>query len=164
MKKLLFVLICISIICACSKTETIPFEVEFIGSYTSVTVDEECGDSWMHVINDGEGTGTIGSFTNHFDFCAEINQGNYPGNHMISHFIATNGDTLHVRCAGKVVEGRLDDHPEYVVSYWRDPFEILGGSGRFEGATGEGVTDDYNSNKDENSHHSWKGTITLIKK
>ena len=63
----------------------------------------------------------------------------------------------------EVITGRLEDHPDYVVSYWRDPFEILGGTGRFEGAFGGGMTDDYNSSEDTNSHHHWKGTITMKK-
>ncbi|MBP1668794.1 MAG: hypothetical protein H6Q21_1160, partial [Bacteroidetes bacterium] len=47
--------------------------------------------------------------------------------------------------------------------YWRDPFEILGGTGKFKGATGKGTTDDYNSSEDPYSHHHWTGTITLLK-
>ncbi len=57
----------------------------------------------------------------------------------------------------------MEDHPDHVVSYWRDPYKILGGTGKFEGATGEGMTDDYNSSEDQNSHHHWKGTMTLLK-
>ena len=64
---------------------------------------------------------------------------------------------------GAVLPGRLDDHPEEVVSYWRDPFVILGGTGRFEDASGGGMTDDYNSSEDNNSHHHWVGTITMKK-
>ena len=59
--------------------------------------------------------------------------------------------------------GRLDDHPEYVTSWWKDPWEITGGTGRFEGATGSGYTDDYNSAIDPYSHHRWTGTITMLK-
>ena len=44
---------------------------------------------------------------------------------------------------------------------WRDPFVFKGGTGRFEGASGGGKTDDYNSSEDPNSHHHWKGTIRL---
>jgi len=43
------------------------------------------------------------------------------------------------------------------------PFVILGGTGRFEGATGGGMTDDYNSSEDPYSHHQWVGKITLVK-
>ena len=152
----------------CQRMETLPFEAEFTGTYTSIQPDSiKCGPGpWLYIIVDCSGTETtLGNFTTHFEFCAD-DQGYYPGKqgkHKVAHMIADNGDTLFVSCAGQVLEGRQEDHPEYVVSYWRDPFEILGGTGKFEGATGEGMTDDYNSSKDENSHHHWTGTITMLK-
>ena len=149
----------------CQRTETVPFDAEFTGTYTAVYEDSViCGPSpSMRIIVDCSGKGTaLGNFTTHFEFCAD-DQGYYPGKQMVAHMIADNGDTLFVSCAGQVLEGRQDDHPEHVVSYWRDPFKILGGTGKFKGATGEGMTDDYNSSEDQNSHHRWKGTITLVK-
>ena len=56
--------------------------------------------------------------------------------------------------------------PNYALSYFKDPFEITGGTGRFEGATGGGMTNDYNFvGKDGIVHtsHHWQGTITLKK-
>jgi hypothetical protein len=147
------------------KTVTIPFKADFIGNYVSVDVSTICGDyPWMRVINEGEGTGThLGKFTHHMDFCCEIEQGFYPGDYMNAYFVAANGDTLFVACAGQVINGRAQDQPEYVTSYFRDPFVILGGTGRFKGATGNGMTDDYNSSVDAYSHHHWTGRITLLK-
>lgn len=66
-------------------------------------------------------------------------------------------------CEGRVIEGKTEEHPSSVIEYWQDDFEILGGTGKFEGATGKGKTDDYNNSEDPNSHHHWKGTISLIK-
>jgi hypothetical protein len=48
-------------------------------------------------------------------------------------------------------------------NFAKDPFKILGKTGRFKGASGSGMTDDYNSDLDPYSHHHWKGTITLVK-
>ena len=62
------------------------------------------------------------------------------------------------------MEGKTDVHPAFVTSYWKGDFEILGGTGKYEGATGRGKTDDYNSSKDPNSHHNWNGTIHLVTK
>ncbi len=76
---------------------------------------------------------------------------------------SADGDTLFVPGIGRVLDGRLDGHPAFVVSYWRDPFVIPGGTGKYEEATGEIVTDDYNSSEDPNSHHHRKGTITMKK-
>ena len=82
---------------------------------------------------------------------------------MEAYFVAANGDSLFVYVSGQVIGGRMDDHPDYVVSYFRDPFIIKDGTGRFKGATGGGTTDDYNSSQDIYSHHHWVGTITMMK-
>ncbi len=144
---------------------TLPFKADFLGNYVGIEPSAICGeDSWMMITNEGGGTGTfLGNFTHHFEFCCELATGIYPGAYMKSYFVAANGDTLIVACAGQVKEGRAPDQPEYVVSYFRDPFVILGGTGRFKGATGKGKTNDYNSSLDANSHHHWKGIITLVK-
>jgi hypothetical protein len=149
------------------KTITEPFTADFIGNYTYVGPDTlpnpKCTDpftTWRAIV-DGNGTGTpIGDFTMHFDFCGD-SLGNY-GN-VYAYMVTADGDSLFISCAGRVIDGTLDDHPAYVTSYWRYPFKILGGTGKFKGATGKGMTDDYNSSEDPNSHHHWSGTITLIK-
>jgi len=165
MKKKLprFVLVLtVLMVVSCQGPKTMPFEADFTGTYVSVAPDSlECGPACMRVIVDALGENEImGKFTTHFDFCVD-KDGNYPGNRMVAYMIAENGDSLYVSCAGQVIEGRQDDHPEFVVSYFRDPFEILGGSGKFNNASGSGMTDDYNSSEDANSHHRWMGSITL---
>jgi hypothetical protein len=169
---LLTTLFCLSIfLISCNrsksslKTTTEPFKVDFIGSYTYVGPDtlpnRRCTDpltTWRAVV-DGKGTGTPGDFTVHFDFCGDA-ESNYGNVHAWMGF--GKGDTLFVSGSGRVMEGRLANHPTFVTSYWRDPFEILGGTGKFDGAKGSGTTDDYNSSLDPNSHHHWEGTITLV--
>lgn len=180
--KFIFMAACISLLFACTKTDnslgtdtsgnplksaradpktvTVPFKADFTGTYTYVGTSEKCGDSLIQVIVDLKGTGThLGNFTGNFNFCA----GEAGYGPTDSYMIAANGDILYVSCAGQVHEGRLADHPPYVISYWRDPFVISGGTGRFEGATGSGMTDDFNSSLDPYSHHHWSGTITLVK-
>lgn len=143
-------------------TVTLPFEAYFTGEYMYVGPGETCKDpQFLQVIVDFKGTAThLGKITGNFDFCCDAESNYGP---TTSFMLAANGDKLFVSCAGRVIDGRLDDHPEYVTSYWRDPFVITGGTGRFEGATGSGITDDYNSSLDPNSHHHWKGEITLLK-
>jgi hypothetical protein len=147
------------------KTVTLPFRADFTGNYVGMEPSLLCGeDSWLMITNEGGGTGTLlGNFTHHIEFCCDVVTGIYPGNHMKAYFVAANGDSLFVACAGQVIEGRAEDQPDYVTSYFRDPFVILGGTGRFKGATGKGRTNDYNSSLDANSHHHWRGTITLVK-
>lgn len=147
-----------------TKTEKHPFDATFTGVYTSVDQDvSACGEyPWVRVINDGNGTDAIlGKFTHHFDFCADMDSGFYPGKQMAAYLIDENNDTLFISSAGRVMGGRMDDHPEHVISFWRDPFKIMGGTGRYAGASGSGMTDDYNSSLDTNSHHHWVGTIVL---
>ena len=160
---------------------TVPFKADFVGNYLNgAGPNSECGDCpvdeegnpigpecWVIVLNDGEGTAThLGKFTHHFEFCAEVFSGIYPGptDHMDAWFVAANGDKLFVYVSGQVLPGRLDHHPEDVNSYFKDKWEILGGTGRFEGASGSGWTDDYNRDSyPENSFHHWTGTITMVK-
>jgi hypothetical protein len=148
-------------------TITLPFKADFTGNYMENTGIDEivCGVyPVIRVFNEGGGTAALlGRFTHHFDFCCNNETGEYPLGHMVAYFVAANGDTLFVACAGQVIPGRAEGQPEYVNSYFRDPFIILGGTGRFEGASGSGMTDDYNSDLDPYSHHHWAGTITLVK-
>ncbi|HUW93993.1 MAG TPA: hypothetical protein VMV74_12570 [Bacteroidales bacterium] len=146
-------------------TVTVPFKADFVGNYDDVSVNATCGDfPNMMVTNTGGGTGShLGNFTHYFEFCCDVISGYYPLGHMVAYLTAANGDVLFVSCEGQVIDGRAEDHPDYVISYFRDPFVILGGTGRFAGAKGSGMTDDYNSSLDPYSHHHWTGTITLIK-
>jgi len=155
-------------------TVTVPFKADFVGTYMYGGPEASCGEwnppaglFWGMVINEGGGTAThLGKFTHYFEFCCDFLNGVYPGptNHMVAWFTAADGDILYVSCAGVVLNGRLDYHPEDVNSYFKDPFVILGGTGRFEGATGSGYTDDYNRDAyPENSFHHWRGTITMVK-
>ena len=102
----------------------------------------------------------MGKFTGNFSFCVDGNTGEYGPSD--SYMVAANRDILYVSIQGQVIGVREDDHPEHVTSYWRDPFVILGGTGRFKVATGGGMSDDYNSSLDDNSHLHWNGTITMV--
>jgi len=146
-------------------TET--FDAEFIGDYDYTGPDtlmpKKCSDSlaiWRAIVNCQGTSDFMGEIKVHFDFCGYEN-GNY-GN-TYSYFLDNSKDTLFVSCEGTVIAGRLEEHPSFVTSYWKDDFVILGGTGKFEGATGNGKTDDYNSSEDPNSHHHWIGTITYKK-
>jgi len=150
-----------------SETITLGFNLVFTGTYDYQGPDvEKCGEfpPMVNVINNGEGTGThFGKLTSHFDFCVDITDSSYPNNFEEAYFMDKNGDKLYVYVEGFVLGGRETGMPSFATSYFKDPFEILGGTGRFEGATGYGMTNDYNSANDYNSHHHWKGKITLIK-
>lgn len=185
--KFLLVAVCMSLVVTCSKnfeteeeisdaqlksgkthTVTVPFKAEFVGAYmpTSGVDPDMCGEYPMvRVFNEGGGTAThLGKFTHYFDFCVNDMTGEYPFDHMEAYFVAANGDSLFVYVSGQVMDGRLDHHPADVNSYFTDEWIILGGTGKFKGATGSGMTDDYNRDSfPANSFHHWKGTITMMK-
>ena len=151
------------------QAEMVPqdFDATFLGTYTYAGPDtlanSKCtGDlaDWRAVV-DCQGTSNVlGDLTVHFDFCG--NQDGTYGN-TYAFMVDQNSDTLFVSIEGKVIQGKTDQHPAFVVSYWQDPFEILGGTGKYKGATGTGTSNDYNSSEDRNSHHFWKGTIAIAK-
>ena len=146
---------------------TIPFKADLIGVYELVEPDVNCGYSeenpfMYHVIVTANGTAThLGKTYAYFDFCCNVVTGVYGPADI--YLVAANGDMLFLSGEGQVMTGRLDSHPDYVNSYWKDPMIVLGGTGRFAGATGTFMTDDYNSDLDPNSHHHWTGTIILVK-
>jgi hypothetical protein len=149
------------------KPVTEPFVANFTGSYTYAGPDTlpnpKCGEqfaAWRAIVDGNGSEAHLGNFSVHFDFCGD-SLSNY-GN-CYAYMIAADGDSLFLDASGRVLDGRLDDHPAFVTSYWRDTINILGGTGKFSGATGKLLTDDYNSSEDPNSHHNWKGTITLLK-
>jgi len=149
-----------------SSISTEPFEANFTGEYVNIITGEDLTDCAKQfncrVEVSFEGTATqLGKISGMFSFCACGPNGEYDPTD--SYLVSEDGDTLFFTCYGRVIEGRLPDQPEYVTSYWRDPFTFQGGTGRFEGAAGGGTTDDYNSSEDPNSHHHWKGNITLKK-
>ncbi len=145
---------------------TLPFVANFTGNYVSMGPCETCGElPSMLVVNEGTGiSNMLGKFTHHLEFCCNAEKGFYPGGYIKGYLTASNGDRLDVVISGRVITGRSYGHPNFVTSYWRDPFTITGGTGRFKEARGCGFSDDYNSSLDPYSHHRWKGTITLVKR
>lgn len=191
-KLLLLIGIFVSLISGCSKDDltssdevqlksaqphlvTLPFTADFFNTFLEQTGpdpicgtwDPENGQFWMMIYGEGGGTAThLGKMTHHFEFCNDWVSGIYPGpsEYMKGYFVAANGDSLFVHIEGQVKDGRLDHHPEDVIAYFTDPWEILGGTGRFEGASGHGMTDDYiREPYPNNSYHHWTGEITLVK-
>lgn len=150
------------------ETVTLGFNLVFTGEYIKQAPDpDKCGSfpPFFNVINQGKGTGThFGKMKSHFDFCVDITDSSYPNAFEEAYFEDKDGDKLFVYVTGFVIPGRIAGMPSYASSYFVDPFTITGGTGKFEGATGNGYTNDYNSDKDEFSHHHWTGKITLKKK
>jgi len=165
------VIFMVLLISACNWTKnpkmvTVPFSADALGEYKYAGPDTlpnpKCtGDlsAWRAIV-DVKGSGTpIGNFTGHFDFCGDTVS--HYGN-VYAYLIAENGDTLFINTSGQVLPGRLEEHPEFVTSYWKDTIDITGGTGKYKEATGKVISDDYNSSEDPYSHHHWTGSITML--
>lgn len=154
------------------KELTLGFNILIDGEYLTIGPDSDNCPGLAKVTHQGEGTGThFKKLTSYFEFCVNPNDGTYPYDYMIGIFTDENGDELYVEIpSGQVINGRVPGMPSYAVSYFKDEFEIIGGTGKFDGATGGGFTNDYNYPVDEEGYiypnktrHHWQGTITLIK-
>lgn len=189
--KLLFFVAVISHFTSCNKSEdyfadndevlksaqpvvvTVPFEAHMLG--TPILIDyenSECAQQGnpVHVIAEAEGTAThMGKVHVTFDFCAGGQDPDIevphmtvgPGSYVLT---AANGDELFLHTeGGAVIFGRTDEHPDDVIDYWRYPYIITGGTGKFQGASGEIYSDDYDTSLNDQSVHNWTGEITLVK-
>ncbi|MBT8185457.1 MAG: hypothetical protein KJN76_11505 [Eudoraea sp.] len=152
------------------KMVTLGFNLVFTGNYEVPTHAANCDTGTFPVRNVGEGTGThFKKVTSLFEFCVRptpAGGGTYPEGYVNAYFEDEDGDQLFVYVEGEVIPGRLPGMPSYALSYFKDPFTILDGTGKFKDATGGGFTNDFNFlNKDDiqqTSHH-WQGTITMRK-
>ncbi len=146
----------------------VPFTAEAIGTYIfagpDTLEDPRCTgelSAWRAIV-EAHGTGDpVGDFTVYFDFCGDMES--HYGNGE-AYLVDESNDTLFLEVSGQVLDGRLDSHPEYVVSYWKDNIGIGGGTGKYADASGTLISDDFNSSLDNNSHHHWTGEITMREK
>ena len=143
------------------KMIAVPFRAEFTLHYVATYEDiNQCGEiPWMRVIVDGAGTEqNLGEITAYLEFCAQTATGVYLD--AKGWFITAQGDSLFIDTWGQIIPADEND-PPYYVNKWNDPFKFVRGTGRFEGATGGGMTNCFNSTKDDVSHHTWEGTLTM---
>ena len=156
------------------KTVNMGFEAILQGEIFSFdTEDTACADEGYmgRVLVQTTGDAThMGKVSTTFNFCAvgpenpdlPTPNGTYGG--FILEVTAANGDVLILSADGSaVITGKLDHHPDSVYEYWQDKLTVLGGTGKFEGASGVLTEDDYNSTLDVYTHHHFFGIITLIK-
>ena len=154
-------------------TVAIPFKARFETSLVSNVPNAACGTGARpHYLNTqaGEGQATgLGQMTWNGAFCQDITDlldGVHPGDmvpwqslgHMI--FTAANGDELWTTGGGDIVP---TDKPGYLFEFL-DPFVFVGGTGRFEGASGSGMTESYvPETAGAPVEHYWSGTLVLRK-
>lgn len=117
----------------------------------------------------GGGNAThLGNFTTTMGFCgSDLDYANGEGV-----FVAANGDELYIKIPAEGEIGHVLPlpyaHPLYEF-YFQDPFSFAGGTGRFEGASGGGMTESYvdlfddagNFIPEHRTDHKWTGTLIL---
>ena len=77
--------------------------------------------------------------------------------------VAAKGDKLFLDFGGSSGILNIGEYPDYVTDYWRDELKIMGGTGKFEGASGVLTESDYTTTIDDYTHHHIFGEITLVK-
>ena len=141
------------------KKETLNFEADFFTLLISFEEDAGCtAPKNFRNTQQGSGTATlIGNFTTQLTFC--VNPATFEYDNVQGSFVAENGDEIFITGEGQVVPTEKEGYDlEFM-----DPFEITGGTGRFAGATGSGMTESYVNMTTGQTDHLWKGMITVRK-
>ncbi|MCK5138123.1 MAG: hypothetical protein KAR19_20230 [Bacteroidales bacterium] len=187
--KLLFIVACLGLVHACSKfdelveempdaelqsaqpiTVTVPFKADFtVWNHTDPT-DRSCGDHPIYKITmKGEGIiNHLGLITTTMTFCNNVGTGEYWDTDCI--FIAANGDELYASIPMGTVIPNEEENSNYYSNRFNDDMFFVGGTGHFEGASGEAKThayvhlptDDYIHEGDEVWHTDFFSTGELI--
>lgn len=150
----------------------IPFKAAFFTQNPGIGFlpDPRCEEPRLLETQVGEGEATyLGRFDAHFTFCIDISEllpsddtpgvltegESAPYNNSEVTFTAANGDKLYIDISGAVLPS---SDPNFDLMFM-DPFEFIGGTGRFEGAWGGGVTNSFV--KSGLVSHDWIGTLVL---
>jgi hypothetical protein len=150
-------------------TVTVPFKAEFFTELVSLMPDDACGAP-PNFLNTQKGFGEathLGRFSAQPTFCinmadlldGQLTEGeSLPFGPSEEPLIAANGDELWVASSsGEVVPS---DHPDVDFEFTIQ-FEITGGTGRFEGASGGGVQHGFVDQQASRTQHQWSGTLSL---
>ena len=156
-----------------SKMVTVPFKANF---YTKRNYDnmgegvctEEPYTAFNYQVGAGNST-HLGNFIVTIEFCGE--DGGFTYKDGTGVFVAANGDELwmNVPSSGEIGVISWDfSNPPYEL-HFQDSWEITGGTGRFEGASGNGYTDSWvdllddegNFLPEHQTDHMFDGEITF---
>ncbi len=142
--------------------QSLPFILNFFSIGGPVDGDASCGSPPIVLIKqEGAGSGTVlGDFDFFSQFCNNLATGEYFGGPSAEgYFTDSNGDRIFIQASGQVIPST---HPDYDLEF-KDPFTIVGGTGRYEGATGSGMTDSFVKLATGQTDHIWTGTINIVK-
>ena len=145
----------------------VPFHATFYTVQESF-IENDCGPGVGLMTQIGEGKGThLGRLTTRMVFCYDLNPGPTFGVYWFipgpqnGYFEAADGDRIFITVLAGQVFFDPSLGPDYV-AYWKDPFLITGGTGRFAGATGGGWLDSKFRSDYVFSDHDWRGVLTMM--
>jgi len=127
------------------ETRSVPFKAKFYTKRNYDVVLGTCDEAPFLEYNYqvGEGTAThLGKFTTEIYFCGN----GFEYKNGVGVFVSANGDELHYLIPSPGEIGHIMPLPipdPLYEFYFQDPFTIVGGTGRFEGASGSGYTESY---------------------
>ena len=185
LKRLLFLFAGIGLLISCSKSDdilpiddllgsnlksaknntvlvTVPFKADFSVWDHSDYTDLSCGgypEFFLTMVGDGHIT-HLGKMTTRMTFCCDITTGYYYDTDII--FIAANGDELYAATPEGQIVPNDEDNSSYYQTKFNDPIFFTGGTGRFEGASGEAMTNAYVHDGDDEWRTDFFSTGTLI--
>ena len=183
--RLLFLFAGISLLISCSKSDdmllnddplgstlksarngsvavSVPFKADYSVWDHSDYSDPSCGGSPVYFLTmEGDGHIThLGKTTTTMTFCCDVSTGQYYDTDII--FIAANGDELYAAVPEGQIVPNDEDNSSYYQTKFNDPMIFTGGTGRFEGASGEAMTNAYVHNGLDEWRTDFFSTGTLI--
>jgi len=121
----------------------VPFKADFSEWNESDYTDDRCGgypNFFLTMIGYGN-IAHLGNTDVTFTFCCDVSTGAYYDTNVI--FVAANGDELYAEVPiGQIVPNE-EDNSDYYQTRFNDPMYFVGGTGRFEDASGEAMTHAY---------------------
>ncbi|MGH7483522.1 MAG: hypothetical protein ACRELV_15330 [Longimicrobiales bacterium] len=145
-----------------------PFRAHFFTVGQGLTVDPACGDP-PNLLNTQVGMGEathLGQFSVFITFCNDVTDvldGQLTAGESVPYddgfgiLTAANGDELFFEISGEVVPST---DPAYDFEF-QDAFTFVGGTGRFAGATGEGMTDSFVDLSTDRTDHEWVAILDM---
>lgn len=189
--EIFFLMAVISLTAGCNKTEDIqndhsaqlksaqlvtveiPFKADFTVWNKSNPADDFCeGQGFYSATMIGYGNIThLGYTTTKFTFCNNLKTGEYWNTDVV--FTAANGDELYATIPVGLIIPNDEENAAHYRTRFNDKMYFTGGTGRFEGASGEAMTnayvhypkDEYLEKGDEVWHTDFfsEGLLILVK-
>jgi len=150
---------------------SVPLKADFSVWDHSDYTDPYCGGfPVLFLTMEGDGNIThLGKMTTTMTFCNDVTTGHYYDTDVI--FIAANGDELYASIPEGQIVPNEEDNSSYYQAKFNDPMIFTGGTGRFDGASGEALTNAYVHNDEDGPEGPdvWRidffstGTLVLVK-